>query len=97
LQIGVRFFTVLREITQKKEETLEFPEGEKVTVENVLCLLSNKYGMPFKEYVYDIKTQEVKAFLQFFINGQSASAMKGKGSELKNGDVLAIVPPVGGG
>ncbi len=66
-------------------------------MENVLDELSRKYGAPFTEYVYDRKTQEVKGFLQFFINGKSASALKGKGSELRNGDVLAIVPPVGGG
>jgi molybdopterin synthase sulfur carrier subunit len=76
---------------------LEFPESGKVTLENVLDKLSEKYGAPFTEYVYDRNTLEVKEFLQFFINGNSASALKGKGSELKNGDVLAIVPPVGGG
>jgi molybdopterin synthase sulfur carrier subunit len=76
---------------------LEFPESGKVTLENVLDKLSEKYGSPFTEYVYDRNTLEVKEFLQFFINGNSASALKGKGSELKNGDVLAIVPPVGGG
>ncbi len=97
MQIGVRFFTILREITNKKEETLEFPENQKVTVENVLEKLSKEYGKLFTEYVYDTKTEEVKAFLQFFINGQSTSALKGKSSELKNADVLAIVPPVGGG
>jgi sulfur-carrier protein len=97
LQIGVRFFTVLREVTQKKEETLEFQENEKVNVENVLDKLSKKYGTPFTEYVYEKDSQEVRGFLQFFINGKSTSALSGKRSELKNGDILAIVPPVGGG
>jgi sulfur-carrier protein len=97
LQVAVRFFTILREVTSKKEETLEFSENEKVTVKRVLDKLSTKYGSPFSEYVYDEKTREVKGFLQFFINGKSASAMKGKSSDLKEGDVLAIVPPVGGG
>ena len=68
-----------------------------MTVENVLDKLSKEYGTPFTEYVYDTKTLEVKGFLQFFINGNSVSALKGNGSELRNGDVLAIVPPVGGG
>jgi molybdopterin converting factor small subunit len=76
---------------------LEFPDHEKVTLENVLDKLSKKYGTPFTEYVYDGKTKEVKTFLQFFVNGQSASALKGKSSELRNSDVIAIVPPVGGG
>jgi sulfur-carrier protein len=97
LKVSVRFFTNLREITGKKEETLEFSDDEKVTVEKILTTLSSQYGKGFVDYVYDAKTREVKGFLQFLINGQSASTMKGLQTELKNGDVLAILPPVGGG
>ena len=97
LQVSVRFFTSLREIVGKKEETLKFPEGEKVTIEVVLETLKQRYGKKFFEYVYDRETGEVKGFLQFLINGRSASTMKGLETELREGDVLAILPPVGGG
>jgi molybdopterin synthase sulfur carrier subunit len=97
LQVSVRFFTSLREVTSKKEETLKFPEGERVTVEVVLKTLAQRYGNRFVEYVYDAKTGEVRGFLQFLINGKSASTMNGLETELKDGDVLAILPPVGGG
>jgi molybdopterin synthase sulfur carrier subunit len=97
LQVSVRFFTSLREVTNKKEETLKFPEGEKVTVEVVLKTLAQRYGNPFVEYVYDRKTGEVRGFLQFLINGKSAVNMNGLETELTDGDVLAILPPVGGG
>jgi molybdopterin synthase sulfur carrier subunit len=97
LQVSVRFFTSLREITDKKEETLKFPEGEKVTVDMVLKTLSQRYGKPFVEYVYDRKTGEVRGFLQFLVNGKSATTMNGLETELEDGDVLAILPPVGGG
>ena len=97
MQVSVRFFTSLREVTNKKEETLKFPEGEKVTVEVVLKTLAQRYGKPFVEYVYDAKTGEVRGFLQFLINGKSATTLNGLETELKDGDVLAILPPVGGG
>ncbi len=97
MQVSVRFFTSLREITNKKEETLKFPENTKVTVETVLKILSQQYGKPFIEYVYDLKTGETRSFLQFLINGQSAATMNGLQTALKDGDVLAILPPVGGG
>ena len=93
----MRYFTVLREVTGKKEEALQFPEGTKVTVESVLQTTSNRYGKPFSEYVYDPISGKVRGFLQFFINGQSTSALSEMESELQDGDVLAIVPPVGGG
>jgi len=97
LQISVRFFTSLREITNKKEETLKFPEDEKVTVEVVLKMLSQRYGKPFVEYVYERKTGEVRGFLQFLVNGKSATTLNGLETALEDGDVLAILPPVGGG
>ncbi|MEM0096199.1 MAG: ubiquitin-like small modifier protein 1 [Candidatus Bathyarchaeia archaeon] len=97
MRVSVRFFTTLREITGKREETLEFPEGEHVTLANVLKRLSERYGKGFVEYVYDSKTGDVKGFLQFLINGRSASTLKGLETELADGDVLAIIPPVGGG
>jgi MoaD family protein len=97
LKISVRFFTSLREILGKKEENLEFPEGERVTVDTVLGKLKQRYGKPFVEYVYDPKTGEMKGFLQLLVNGKSASTLNGVKTELADGDVLAILPPVGGG
>ena len=97
MQISVRFFTSLRKITNKKEETLKLPQGENATVDMVLKTLTQRYGKPFVEYVYDRKTGEVKGFLQFLINGKNATTMNGLETELADGDVLAILPPVGGG
>jgi MoaD family protein len=97
LHVSVRYFTVLREIVGKKEETIEFPKGQKATVNSVLKCLSTKYGKEFDEYVYDPKTGEVKGFLQFLVNGRSLSGAKPMESPLSDGDVLAILPPVSGG
>ena len=97
MKVSIRFFTSLREIVNKREESLEFPEGEKVTVEEILKILAQRYGKGFVEYVYDAQTREVKGFLQFLINGKIASSLNGFLTELKDGDVLAILPPVGGG
>jgi MoaD family protein len=97
LRVSVRFFTVLREITGKKEETLQFPRGEEVTVNVVLKRLSEKYGKAFDEYIYDHATRDVKGFLQFLVNGRSVSSPQGMETKLSSGDVLAIIPPVSGG
>src|SRR5512135_3334761 len=97
VRISVRFFTTLRELVGMKDETLEFPGCEKVTLDELLRDLSSKHGTCFAEYVYDRKTGDVKKFLQFLINGKSSSSLNGFKTELKDGDVLAILPPVGGG
>lgn len=97
MRISVRYFTLLREITAKKEEILNFSKGESVTVKSVLEKLNKLYGRKFQEYIYDRKTGEVKGFLQFLVNGRSVSSFKDLDTELCDGDVLAIIPPVGGG
>jgi len=97
LQVSVRFFTSLREIVGKREETLTFPEGEKVTMDKIIKTLVQCYGKRFVEYIYDAKTGEVKGFLQFLVNGKSTATLNGLQTELEDGDVLAILPPVGGG
>ncbi len=97
MEVKVRFFTNLREIVNKREETLTFASGDKVTVDLVLRTLAQKYGKPFMEYVYNGKTGQPKNFLQFLVNGTSTSTLNGLETELRDGDVLAILPPVGGG
>jgi len=93
----VRFFTSLREITGKREESVEFTEDKAVTISMVLDRLSKRYGKSFVAYVFDDKTREPKGFLQFLVNGRSASTLEGLSTKLSDGDVLAIIPPVGGG
>jgi len=95
LKVSVRFFTSLREITGKREETLNFSEEEKVTVDKLLKTLAVQYGKDFTDYVYDAETHDVRGFLQFLINGKNAAS--GLQTELEDGDVLAVLPPVGGG
>lgn len=93
----MRFFTTLREITGKREETLAFKKSEKATLNNVLDKLAKQYGKSFVDYIYDHKTGKIKGYLQFLVNGRSISESDSLDTRLADGDVLAIIPPVGGG
>ncbi len=97
MQVSVRFFTTLREITGKREETLMFMKSENATINRVLDKLAKRYGKSFVDYVFDRKTGEVKSYLQFLVNGRNTSASSSLETKLVDGDVLAIIPPVGGG
>ena len=97
MQVSVRFFTTLRELTGKKEENLEFSKGKAVTVENVIEHLKKLYGKSLTEYICNPKTGEVRGFLQFLVNGRSIASFEGLRTKLSDGDVLAVIPPVGGG
>jgi molybdopterin synthase sulfur carrier subunit len=93
LKVTVRFFAALREIVGKKEETLEFANEANVTVKRALKELTKLHGKDFADYVYGTKINEVRDYLQMLVNENSATLK----TKLKDGDVLVIVPPVGGG
>lgn len=94
-KVTVKFFTTLREIVGKKEEQVEFSRASP-TVESLLKHLSKKYGKEFNDYVYD-ELGSVRGHLHFLVNGQSVTTLSGLKTRLKEGDTLAILPPVGGG
>ena len=94
MNVEVKFFTSLREITGKKVDKVQLQTA--ITVEALLILLSGRYGTEFREYVYN-KEGKVQGFLSILVNGKNINALQGFSTELKEGDVVAILPPVGGG
>ena len=93
MKVTARFFAALREIVGSKEETLEFKNEKGITVKRVLSELTKLHGKAFADYVYDTKSDGVRGYLQILVNEKSATTR----TKLKDGDVLVIVPPVGGG
>lgn len=91
----MRLFTTLRELAGKGEETLEF-SAKRVTVKDVLEGLARRHGKAFEDYLYDSKGK-VREHLQLLVNGKSVSLMEELETKLREGDQVAIVPPVGGG
>ena len=96
LKVSVRFFATLRAKVGKKTESLEFPDLEDVTFEKVLGRLVGLYGKDFEEYVFD-RNADVQGYLTLLVNGRSIETLDGLKTKLIDGDVLAILPPVGGG
>jgi len=94
IRVKVKFFTTLREIVGKKEEQIELSRC--VTVDTLLRQLTKRYGKEFEDYVYD-ELGNVRGHLQFLINGTSITALQGFKTKLREGNQLAILPPVGGG
>ena len=94
MRVKVRFFTRLREITDKREEEAEVEDD--IALQGLLKLLEEKYGSEFTAYIRN-KWGELRGDLQYLINGKSAVSLQGLNTKLKEDDSIAIVPPVGGG
>lgn len=95
VKVSVRLFTTLRELAGKGKETLEFGERS-VTLQDVLASLAEQHGKEFSHYLYD-DSGGVREYLQLLVNGKSTALMEELQTRVKDGDEVAIVPPVGGG
>ncbi len=94
MEVGVKYYAMLRDATGRKTEEVELPEGSKVS--DLLKRLTDLYGDAFRRHIYDGEGR-LKLFLSYMLNGVNIHSLRGFDTELKDGDVLAMLPPVGGG
>lgn len=95
MKVKVKYFAILREITNKREEELEVEEG--TTVKDLLDILAEKYGGRFRNYVFDEKTGSVNSQLLFLVDGVNVASLNKLETKLTDGNSFVILPPVGGG
>ncbi|MEN6435774.1 MAG: MoaD/ThiS family protein [Anaerolineaceae bacterium] len=89
----IKYFATLRDITKKKEEAFPF-QGE--TLEELLQSLCKKYGKEFQKWV-SCEDGGYGSLSVFLINGQDYRSLNGLKTQLKEGDLISIFPPIAGG
>ncbi|MFX0196835.1 MAG: ubiquitin-like small modifier protein 1 [Candidatus Hodarchaeota archaeon] len=94
MKIQIKYFAALREIVGKKVEFVELDGG--VRVQDVISHLVEIYGTSLEQHLFD-KQGKLSTSYQLLINGINISTLEGLETPLKEGDTLAILPPVGGG
>ena len=90
-EVIVKLYTSLREIAGEKETRVNAE-----TIKETLNILSKKYGNNFKNHLLD-DDGNLKPFFHIMVNGRKIGLLNGVETKLKNGDVVDIFPPVGGG
>ncbi|MHC1601411.1 MAG: ubiquitin-like small modifier protein 1 [Candidatus Nezhaarchaeales archaeon] len=93
MKIKVKFFALIREIAGAKELEIEVKESMRVI--DLLEELANMLSEKFRDYVFE--GNEVSKSLIILVNGKGISEMKGLETELRDGDEVALLPPVSGG
>lgn len=88
--VTVRLYGNFRELIGKRELVVEG-----ATVESVLRDLLENHEALEAALVESTSPLRVKPYIKIFVNGLWSA--EGLRTKLKDGDVLAIFPPVGGG
>jgi len=93
MRVKVRLFALLREVAGTKEIEEEVEEG--ITVKDLLERLSTKLPKRFRELVFE--EQNVSKNVIILVNRRGIRELEGLETKLKDGDEVALLPPVSGG
>ncbi len=91
MAVTVRVPTPLRRLTDGQGEV----EVDAKTVREAIEKLEEQYP-GFKERLLD-ENGELRRFVNLYLNDEDIRFLKGADTELKDGDVLSIVPAIAGG
>lgn len=93
MAITVKFFANFREVTGKGQERVE----ETKNVASLLDELVRRFGEGLSEQLYSPGTRKLRETVNILVNGRGISLLQELNTPLKDGDVVAIFPPVSGG
>lgn len=88
----MKFFATVREAVGTRSVQIEAH-----TIREVLERLTRKFGRTFSDTVIDQETGDLKRFFSCMVNGKRIELLEGYDTKLKDGDAVALFPPVGGG
>lgn len=89
----IRYFAMLRDVTQQNEQTWTTPVA---TVGELLRMLCITYGSEFQRWVVDEKGS-LGGLSIVLVNGIDYRELGGLSASLTAEDIIAIFPPVAGG
>ena len=96
LKVKVEYIGHVREILHSgREEELEISEG--ASLGDLLLVLSEKYGQPFKNAVYEPGGADLKPNFIITVNGYLLNQLNGIETKLKHGDHVILTSIVSGG
>jgi sulfur-carrier protein len=89
----IRYFAMLREITQRSEQVWNQPAA---TVQELMRALCVSYGPEFRRWIVD-EHGSFGGLAIVLVNGVDCRGLQGMDTPLHPGDTVAIFPPVAGG
>jgi molybdopterin synthase sulfur carrier subunit len=85
---------------KKAVRNLSFSEIEipAASLRSLFDVLSKRHGETFTDLILDSKTKEIRGDIRILLNGRHVIHLPdGLDTELKEGDEIALFPPIAGG
>ena len=94
MKIAIRFFGALRAAIGSRQIDLELGPA-RTTVGDLPEILNERYGEKVSKLLQG--KEESFDYLRVLINGQDQLIIQGLETELKDGDIVTLLPPLSGG
>jgi sulfur-carrier protein len=94
MRIRIKFLANIREITNLSEVELEIHPGD--SIQSLMAALELKYGKRFKEATTGFAAGGIPN-VSILVNGRDMDFLNGLKTELHEGDIVVLIPPVAGG
>jgi molybdopterin synthase sulfur carrier subunit len=91
MPVNVRIPTPLRKLTKEKD-TVQATGG---TIQDIIDSLEKQYP-GLKERLCD-ERGEVRRFVNVYLNDEDIRFAQGKGTPVKDGDEISVIPAIAGG
>ena len=93
MAVTVRFFANFRDAAGKDREVVE----KAADVASLLDQLCRRFGGNLVKLLFSSDKKELREDMTILVNGKPIRLLNGINTPLKEGDVVAIFPPVAGG
>lgn len=94
VRVTIKLFAALREVAGQRLLIEEVPEGS--SLGNVVRRICERLGPEFRKQVLDERGEPLER-VRILLNGHNIAFLGGFEVKLKDGDEIAMFPPVGGG
>lgn len=92
MEIKLRYFGFFNDLVDRKEESLGFTKHD-MRIREVIYLLSEKYGTTLANTLIDPNTDQVREGCVLLLNDVKGHLE----DEIKDGDVISMLPVLAGG